>query len=73
VDNQVPRTALAISIPRIPITNVVPGRGKKGKDPTLSSLDTRLTDGGKGVSPTHPPHFTPQKHYYFKVSGTHFC
>jgi hypothetical protein len=28
-------------------------------------LDNRLTDGGKVVSPTHPPHFTPQKHYYF--------
>jgi hypothetical protein len=36
-------------------------------------LDIRLTDGGKVVSPTHPPHFTPQKHYYFYVSGTHFC
>jgi hypothetical protein len=36
-------------------------------------LDNRLTDGGKVVSPTHPPHFTPQKHYYFYVSGTHFC
>jgi hypothetical protein len=34
-------------------------------------LDNRLTDGGKVVSPTHPPHFTPQKHYYFYVSGTH--
>jgi hypothetical protein len=30
------------------------------KDPTL--LDNRLTDGGKVVSPTHRPHFTPQKH-----------
>jgi hypothetical protein len=28
-------------------------------------LDNRLTDSGKTVSPTHPPHFTPQKHYYF--------
>jgi hypothetical protein len=36
-------------------------------------LDNRLTDGGKVVSPKHPPHFTPQKHYYFYVSGTHFC
>jgi hypothetical protein len=36
-------------------------------------LDNRLTDGGKVVSPTHPTHFTPQKHYYFYVSGTHFC
>jgi hypothetical protein len=36
-------------------------------------LDNRLTDGGKVVSPTHPPHFTPQKHYYFSVSGSHFC
>jgi hypothetical protein len=36
-------------------------------------LDNRLTDGGKVVSYTHPPHFTPQKHYYFYVSGTHFC
>jgi hypothetical protein len=25
-------------------------------------LDSRLTNGGKGVRPTHPPHFTPQKH-----------
>jgi hypothetical protein len=36
-------------------------------------LDNRLTDGGKVVSPTHRPHFTPQKHYYFSISGTHFC
>jgi hypothetical protein len=28
-------------------------------------LGNRLTDGGKYVSLTHPPHFTPQKHYYF--------
>jgi hypothetical protein len=37
------------------------------------SLDSRLTDGGKVVSPTHPPHFTSQKHYNFYVSGGHFC
>jgi hypothetical protein len=36
-------------------------------------LDNRLIDGGKVVSPTHQQHFTPQKHYYFNVSGTHFC
>jgi hypothetical protein len=36
-------------------------------------LDSRLTDGSKVVSPTHPPHFTPQNHHYFYVSGTHFC
>jgi hypothetical protein len=36
-------------------------------------LDNRLADGSKVVSATHPPHFTPQKHYYFYVSGTHFC
>jgi hypothetical protein len=30
-------------------------------------LDNRLIDGGKVVSPTHPPHFTPQKRYYFQV------
>jgi hypothetical protein len=36
-------------------------------------LDNRLTDGGKVVSPTHRPHFTPQKHYYVYVSGNHFC
>jgi hypothetical protein len=35
-------------------------------------LDNRLIDGGKVVSPTHRPLFTPQK-YYFNVSGTHFC
>jgi hypothetical protein len=28
-------------------------------------LDNRLIDGGKVVSSTHWPHFTPQKHYYF--------
>jgi hypothetical protein len=32
------------------------------KDPTL--LDHRLTDGGK-----HPPHFTPQKHYYTQADN----
>jgi hypothetical protein len=36
-------------------------------------LDNRLTGGGKAVSLTHWPYFTPQKHYYFYVSGTHFC
>jgi hypothetical protein len=37
-------------------------------------IDNRLIDGGKVVSPTHRPHFTPQKHYSsFNVSGTHFC
>jgi hypothetical protein len=30
-------------------------------------LDNRVTDGGKVVSPTHPPHFTPLKHFYFYV------
>jgi hypothetical protein len=34
-------------------------------------IDSLLTDGGKFVSPTHPPRFTPQKH--FSASGTHFC
>jgi hypothetical protein len=24
-------------------------------------------------APTYPSHFTPQKHYYFYVSDTHFC
>jgi hypothetical protein len=28
-------------------------------------LDNRLIDGGKVVSPTRQPHFTPQKHYFF--------
>jgi hypothetical protein len=36
-------------------------------------LDNLLTDNAKVVSPTHRPHFTPQKHKYFYVSGTHFC
>jgi hypothetical protein len=34
--------------------------------------DNWLTDGGEVVSPMHPPHSTPQKHYFY-VSGTHFC
>jgi hypothetical protein len=36
-------------------------------------LDNRLIDGSKVVSATQPPHFTPQKRYYFFVSGSHFC
>jgi hypothetical protein len=36
-------------------------------------LDNRLIDGDKVVSPTHPMHSTPQKHYYFYVSANHFC
>jgi hypothetical protein len=35
-------------------------------------LDNCLTDGGKFVSPTLRPRFTPQKHYFY-VSGTQFC
>jgi hypothetical protein len=35
-------------------------------------LDNRLTDGVKVVISIHPPHFIPQKHYFY-VSGTHFC
>jgi hypothetical protein len=35
-------------------------------------LDNRLTNGGKVVSPMHPPHFTPYKHY-FSASGTDIC
>jgi hypothetical protein len=35
-------------------------------------LDSRLTDGGKVVSPTHRPRSTPQRRY-FSSSGTHFC
>jgi hypothetical protein len=37
-----------------------------------AGIDSRLTDESKVVSPTHLPHFTPQKHYYFSVSGIHF-
>jgi hypothetical protein len=36
-------------------------------------LNYWLTDGGKVVRLTHPPRSTPQKHYYFYVSGSHFC
>jgi hypothetical protein len=35
-------------------------------------LDSRPTDGGKVVSPTHRRRSTPQKHY-FSVCGSHFC
>jgi hypothetical protein len=35
-------------------------------------LDSRLIDGGKIVSLTSRPPFTPQKHY-FSTSGTHLC
>jgi hypothetical protein len=35
-------------------------------------LDSRITDGGEDVSPTHRPRSTSQKHY-FSASCTHFC
>jgi hypothetical protein len=35
-------------------------------------LDNQLTDDNKGISHTHQPRSTPQKHY-FSASGTHFC
>jgi hypothetical protein len=35
-------------------------------------LDSRLTDGGQFVSPTHRSRSTPQKHN-FSASGTRFC
>jgi hypothetical protein len=35
-------------------------------------LDSRLTDGGKVVSPAYRPRSTPQKHYS-TASGTHLC
>jgi hypothetical protein len=34
-------------------------------------LDKQLTHGGKVVSPTRRPLFTPQ--FLFKIPGTHFC
>jgi hypothetical protein len=40
---------------------------------TSHCLDNRLTRDGKVVRSTHQSHFAPQKHYYFYVSGTHFC
>jgi hypothetical protein len=36
-------------------------------------IDNGLIGGDKVVIPTQPPHFSPQKHYYFYVSGTRFC
>jgi hypothetical protein len=30
-----------------------------------ADLDNRLINGGMIVSPTHRPHFTPQKHDFF--------
>jgi hypothetical protein len=39
----------------------------------LRTVIEQETDRSKVVSHTRPPHFTPQKHYYFYVSGTHFC
>jgi hypothetical protein len=35
--------------------------------------DNQLADGSKTVSSTNRPRFTPQKHYYFSVSGINFC
>jgi hypothetical protein len=45
-----------------------------GRTLETPGLDNRLIDCDKVVSPTHRPHFTPQKHYVsFNVSCTHFC
>jgi hypothetical protein len=32
-----------------------------------------LTHGSKLISPTQWAQFTPQKHYYFYASDSHFC
>jgi hypothetical protein len=62
----------AADVPTLNKENREKSNKRKGKDqgrknPILlpHCLDNRLTDGSKVVSPTHPPHFTPQKHYYF--------
>jgi hypothetical protein len=46
----------------------------KGAEAPLGTtgLDTRLTDGGEVVSPTHRPSTTPQQNC-FPTSDTHFC
>jgi hypothetical protein len=46
---------------------------ENGRRDPLRTFSRQLIDGGKVVSLMHPPHFTPQKHDYFYVSGIHFC
>jgi hypothetical protein len=69
---------VAVSISKVKVSKAIPVTGLRGlygcemlRIPHC--LDNRLIDGSKAVSPTHPPHFTPQKHYYFSASRTHFC
>jgi hypothetical protein len=49
-----------------------PGKYIAGAALDRAGLDNKLTNGGKILSPTHRPRFTPQKHY-FSASGIHFC
>jgi hypothetical protein len=35
-----------------------------GRQLAIAGLDNRLIDGGKIVSPTQQPHFTPKKQYF---------
>jgi hypothetical protein len=55
----------------------VPGRGGPQGCERLRLphyLDKRPIDGGKVVSPTRLPHFTPRfLHFFLKIPGTHFC
>jgi hypothetical protein len=57
----------AVKDKAIPVTD---RGGPQGSETSRSShfLDNRLTDGGKVVSLTYRPPFTPRK-----ISGTHFC
>jgi hypothetical protein len=42
-----------------------------GRSLETLDLDNRLKDGGKVVSLTRRPGFTPQENYL--IPGTHFC
>jgi hypothetical protein len=47
-------------------------RAPEGAALDRAGVDSRLTDGGKIVSPTHRPRSTTEKPY-FSASDIHFC
>jgi hypothetical protein len=53
-------------------SKLIPVSGRRGEMSRIPHcLDSRLTVGGKVVSPTHRQRSTPKKQYY-SASGTHF-
>jgi hypothetical protein len=49
---------------RAPVKDIAGAKAPAGAALDRAGLDNRLIDGGKVVSLTHRPHFTPEKLFF---------